>query len=449
LWDAQWDDAVVHGNPESSNEVHVAGDMNLDSLNGRWLKPDYSLVSLGRMVMDCCNANNFTQMVDKVTRVQYNSVRMETSTSCIDHVYCNTKHRISEVRVITCGTSDHDAIAYTRFSKDPVPPARTIRKRSYKTVKEDDYLRDISKLDFTDVYCCRDVDDAASLLTAKLVGVLNNHAPWIIFQQRKHFVPWLTPETEKLMKERDRFKEQAKDMVNHDGRVASPEQAELWSKYKKLRNKINNRIKQEEVMYKMSKVNECQNCPSKTWGLAKKFMEWSSPGPPTQLEVEEKKKITLYRKAKDLARLMNEFFISKVQTILKGLREVPRDLSGCKKLMQGKRITFSTKFVTVRKIRKLLGSLKNKTSSSVDQLDNYAVKLAADYVAGPLHHVITLSLMQQRFPEGWKYTKIVPLHKKKSTLKNLVKQEKPHILGISEAELKKSHHCISSLKIPD
>ena len=54
---------------------------------------------------------------------------------------------------------------------------------------------------------------------------------------------------------------------------------------------------------------------------------------------------------------------------------------------------------------------------TVDQLDNYAVKLAADYVAGPLHHVITLSLMQQRFPEGWKYTKIVPLHKKKSTLK--------------------------------
>ena len=86
-------------------------------------------------------------------------------------------------------------------------------------------------------------------------------------------------------------------------------------------------------------------------------------------------------------------------------------------LMQGKNISFSARFVTVRKFRKLLGSLKMKTSSSVDQLDNYAVKLAADHVAGPLHHVITLSLMQHRFPQGWKYTKIVPLHKKKSTLK--------------------------------
>ena len=228
-----------------------------------------------------------------------------------------------------------------------------------------------------------DVDEAASLLTEKLVTVLNQYAPWIIFQQRKNFSPWITPETLELMKQRDKFKEEAKAMANCEGREASPEQAELWSQHKKLRNQINNRIKQEEIQYKKSKVNECQNCPSKTWGLAKKFMEWKCPGPPSQLEVEENKKITLYRKARDLARIMNEFFISKVQTILKGLTKLPSDLSGCAKLMQGKNISFSARFVTVRKIRKLLGSLKMKTSSSVDQLDNYAVKLVADHVAGP------------------------------------------------------------------
>ena len=114
---------------------------------------------------------------------------------------------------------------------------------------------------------------------------------------------------------------------------------------------------------------------------------------------------------------MNEFFISKVRNIVKGLTKLPRDLSGCRRLMQGKNISFSVRFVTIRKIRKLLGSLKMKTSSSLDQLDNYAVKLAADYVAGPLHHVVTLSLMQSRFPQSWKYTNIVPLHKKKSMLK--------------------------------
>ena len=414
---AQWEDAVAHDNPDQPNEVHIAGDMNLDSFNDRWLQSDYSLVTLARMVLDCCSANNFSQVVDKVTRVQYNSVSKTTSTSYIDHVYCNSKHRISVVKIITCGTSDHDAVAYTRYSKDPAPPARTIRKRSYKRFKEADYLKDISNLDFTDVYQSRDVDDAAVLLTTKLVNVLNVHAPWIVFQQRKHFVPWLTPETVELMAERDRFKEQAKVLATTDGIATSAEQVELWSKYKILRNKINNRIKQEEILYKKSKVAECQGCPSKTWGLAKKFMEWTSPGPPSQLEVEENKKITLYTKAKDLARVMNQFFISKVQTIVKGLRQVPEDLSGCRKVMAGRKLSLSSKFVTVKKVKSLLCSLKNKTSSSVDQLDNYAVKLAAKYIAGPLHHVITLSILQQKFPTTWKFTKIVPLHKKKSALK--------------------------------
>ena len=277
-------------------------------------------------------------------------------------------------------------------------------------------MKDIADLDFTDVYCCLDVDDAAALLTVKLVDVLNVHAPWVVFQQRKHFVPWLTPETVKLMNQRDLYKEQAKVMASSEGRGASTEQAELWDKYKKLRNSINNRIKNEEIKYKRSKVEECKDCPSKTWGLAKKFMDWTSPGPPTQLEVEEKKKITLYTKARDLAKIMNEFFISKVQKIVKGLKNLPTDLSGCRNMMMGKKISLSMKFVTVKKVRKLLGSLKNKTSTSVDQLDNFAVKVAADYIAGPLHHVITLSIMQQKFPSGWKYTKIVPLHKKKSTL---------------------------------
>ena len=48
-------------------------------------------------------------------------------------------------------------------------------------------------------------------------------------------------------------------------------------------------------------------------------MEWSSPGPPSQLEVEENKKITLYTKARDIAKVMNDFFILKVQQIVKGL----------------------------------------------------------------------------------------------------------------------------------
>ena len=97
------------------------------------------------------------------------------------------------------------------------------------------------KLDFSDVYFSTDVDEAADILTEKIVVVLNLHAPWVVFQQRKHFTPWITAETLKLMSERDQIKEEAKSMASREGRQASPEQAELWDQYKKLRNKVNNK----------------------------------------------------------------------------------------------------------------------------------------------------------------------------------------------------------------
>ena len=129
---------------------------------------------------------------------------------------------------MTCGTSDHDAIVYTRFSKEPKPPARTIRKRSYKNFNKSDYLRDVANIDFTDVYSSQDVDVAADLLTSKLVEVLNCHAPWVIFQQRKNYKPWVTSDTVKLMKERDKFKDNAKNLAILEGGEVSEKQAELW-----------------------------------------------------------------------------------------------------------------------------------------------------------------------------------------------------------------------------
>ena len=108
---------MYHGGLDSPNEVHIAGDVNLDSLGGRWLEPTYPLLALAKMVVNCCNVNNFTQVVDKITRTQFNSVKGETVKSCIDHVYTNVKHRISAVNVISNGASDHDAVQYIRYSK--------------------------------------------------------------------------------------------------------------------------------------------------------------------------------------------------------------------------------------------------------------------------------------------------------------------------------------------
>ena len=68
--------------------------------------------------------------------------------------------------------------------------------------------------------------------------------------------------------------------------------------------------------------------------------------------------------------------------------------------------------IPLLKVKKMLRGLSNSKSTSLDGLNNFIIKLASHYIASPLHHVISLSLLQQRFPNSWKISKVIPLHKK-------------------------------------
>ena len=141
-------------------------------------------------------------------------------------------------------------IKYTRYNKEPPAPARTFRKRSYKDFVGDNFLEDLSHVDWTDVLSCDDLNIATDILTTKLRDILNIHAPWIIFQQRKFFKPWITKEAREMMKERDRLKSKAKDLACRDQQLGiepSEEQTNAWNEFKKIRNKITNKKNRDEI----------------------------------------------------------------------------------------------------------------------------------------------------------------------------------------------------------
>ena len=104
-------------------------------------------------------------------------------------------------------------------------------------------------------------------------------------------------------------------------------------------------------------------------------MSWKSTGPPTQLEINDGQKIYYDSKAITIARIMNDYFVGKVQKIAQNLLQIPFDLTGCKSLMNGKKVSMSLNHVTVWKVWRILKSLKNETRSACDQLDNRAVML--------------------------------------------------------------------------
>ena len=101
------------------NEIHICGDMNLDSLDDNWLKSNYYLWSLSKMVQSACQKGNLSQIMKIPTQFQHNSCLKTTSISCLDHVYTNARFRCSEVKAIPFGNSDHVLLRSLPFS--PVP----------------------------------------------------------------------------------------------------------------------------------------------------------------------------------------------------------------------------------------------------------------------------------------------------------------------------------------
>ena len=399
----QWESAANYGGSVGANETHVCGDMNIDLYQEKWLQSDYPLISLSKLLKNFCHSNNFHQLVKGITRVQHNSVNNSMEVSCIDHVYTNAKFRCSDPEIIGFGDSDHDLVKYLRFAKVPAAPTRIIKKRSYKKFDRDAFLQDVASVDWFDVFSCSDVDIAAEVFTNKFKYILNMHAPWVQFQQRRHFQPWITDVTKSLMKTRDDWKNIAKNLT-----AGSLAQIHAWQQFKKFRNKVNNRKKFEESNFVAQKMTEVADSPDLMWKGAKSFMGWKSPGTPQQIQTDN----GLLTSSKKIAQCMNKHFIEKVNTIRASMIRTAFLDTNLKDFMRQKNCQLQLQHININKISKILKSLSNSRSTGIDELDNFSLKIAADFVKYPIHHIVCLSIIQNKFPENWKCSKVIPLYKK-------------------------------------
>ena len=199
----QWENALELNHPHEVNEVHVCLDMNLDSYKEKWLQSDYNLLSLSRLVQNYCDIGNFTQLVTDPTRFMYNSVNNTTELSCLDHVYTNSKFKCTKPTIVPFGNSDHDLVSYTRYSKQSPTNNPTIMGRSYKYFSEDNFINDLKRMTWDDVYGSLDLNLAVQNFTEKLNFIFNIHAPWIKYQRRNNYVPWMSSELKSMILQRD------------------------------------------------------------------------------------------------------------------------------------------------------------------------------------------------------------------------------------------------------
>ena len=394
-------------NSTKDNKDFVAlGDMNLCAK--KWDEPSYQYKDLANSVKDFMFEENCSQLIDSITRIR--SVNGTLQRSCLDHATVNCVQKISSPVVIGVGKSDHLGIMITKASKEVRTFARTTKKRIYKNFKRDAFLKDIEEAKragkFDGIFLATSPDEAFEIFEQSFCEVLNCHAPIKVIQNRNDYVPYITPELNTLMSERDKMKEKAANTGRLDD----------YEEYKRRRNEVSTLMKSSESNYFKEKFNE-ENITSKNvWKTAYEVLGNTRSSFPSQILHGGR----LLSNPSLIASEVNKYFVEKIQKLKDEFETDPDEdpVADLKKYLSQKNIPnegFSLKELSNEDVKKLLKNLKGKKSLGLDWICGYSLKIASAHLTEELQCLINICIRKNKFVEKWKTSKILPGWKNKGT----------------------------------
>ena len=382
-------------------DVLILGDVNLCALS--WENENYEKKDLANLIQDFLLEECFFQLVKKFTRSE--RVRGGISQSCLDHIYTNTPGKCDTPVVGSAGDSDHLSILITKFSKELKIKPQTIKKRSYKHFKLEEFLSDVHERNINDeITAIDDIDEAALKFQEIFGSILDKHAPVKVFQIRKHYVPYLSEETKLLMEERDCLKNEAtvkKDEI-------------LLEEFKKKRNEVKVRCKIDQKEYIKKEFEEENQSSSNMWRSVYKIFGMNDSKAPNQIIDNEE----LITSPEQMANTFNKIFMSKVRKIRQKACAIATNIDPIQRLrrwLSQRELPlprFQLKTITKQKLRKIMKKLKGGRSHGRDFIDSYSLKVAYPLMEDAILHLVNLSIRERKFAQSWKIQLVLPLFKK-------------------------------------
>ena len=393
----QWEKAL-----DTGKECIVMGDFNLDFLTFHRNNPSSSQAHRLKPLVEELFARVVPHGVKQCVVGTTRQGRVGQADSGLDHLWTNTPGKMSQIYTKFNG-SDHKVIMGVRFAKMIRNSTRYVRKRSYKNFDEEQFLKCVKQLSWWDLYQETDVSQAVELFTNKINNILDRMAPVKTFQTSSKYCPWLSEGTKAMIGERNK----AQNLVSEN------KNDENYKKYKSLRNKVTNSLKNDKYHWQKRKLESCSNDPGQLWKNVLGWLNWCSSASPTKL-YHAGQIITSPAK---LAEIMNNFFVDKITMIRQDLPPATDDpLKTLQNMMKNRTEVFSLSCVHPDAVKKIILGLKNSKASGVDNIDTYIVKLLVNDILPAVTHIVNLSIQQASFPSLYKLAKIIPLLKKDDPL---------------------------------
>lgn len=365
-------------------ECIILGDFNFDAL-----KP----VGSSRVWFDLMESLNFTQLVDKPTRVTLNS------STLIDHAFSNSPDNISSVSVPCYSLSDHYPICITRSyqkSSERNPVHKYISFRKIENFNENDFITQLSLQPWSNINSFNNPSHAITFFNETFISVLNTHAPLKKKRVKKNHQPdWINDEILNAIKTRNQY-HRLKDTTN----------------YKNWRNKVKNLIFNSKRDFFNKTVNSQIRNPKKLWAGMKEITGLKSNSATSHILNDDGE---LIKDPYITANKFNDHFCSIHRTATDGIESVSDiHFNRIKHQNQGKLKNqhFNIPFITCDFVYKQLVHLDASKSTGSDNLSPRYLKIAAPVIAPVLTQIFNLSISNSVFPNSFKTARVIPIHKK-------------------------------------
>ena len=174
----------------------------------------------------------------------------------LDHVLTNSADRVSQFGVVNTGLSDHQLIYCTRkITRTKSNVHKYIETRSLKNYSQTLFLDKLTKANFPDYSKFKDINDAYSDFTGKVISVIDEIAPTKEIRVKNNSQDWFDAEINEEIKRRDkllaRFKKSRPQSDNES--------------HKKARNKVQRMIKNKKKNFVVGKLNENMGKTKELW----------------------------------------------------------------------------------------------------------------------------------------------------------------------------------------
>ena len=362
-------------------KILICGDLNADFQTRH-----------GKLLTEFTEANGFTIHVTEPTRIT------NTSSTVLDQFISNFPVFLKNVQILPpISNCDHCVITAECLFRVKKPKAYKRCMWNFKAADFDLYRLRLSQCNWDEYFNNDDINVVCDAVTSKILAIAKDTIPNKTVTVRPYDKPWYNNDLRCLNRKKLRCFRKAK-------KTKKPED---WLHFTEIRTQYQTAVttaKESETSEKYSLLaTNCKSNPKKWWSLLKsvyKNNDIADSIPP--IEVDDL--IITDDMAK--AETFNNFFLSASQ-----VDDTNAELPNDNRLFDGFDLTNID--LTLQDVNDQIKLLDCSKSYGPDGISPVLIKEGGDTICTVLHRLYKLSLSKCRFPDSFKKTNVIPIHKKK------------------------------------